>query len=269
MKKINFTKTVASGNDFIIIENNRFSTSDLKMLARYLCRAKYGIGADGLLVSEKSKVADLRMRIFNSDGTEAEMCGNGIRCFLLWAYTGKHISKDACIETASGLLYGNVKKKGFIKVKLAASFKLKTGIKIILNKKTIKGDYINTGVPHFVVVVKNIEDIDVIKWGKLLRYHNYFKPAGTNVDFVEYKRNKLHIRTYERGVEGETLACGTGAVASALVYGYNNGYINKEIVVVPRSKEEIKASYKLENEAFRDVFLEGMAKILFKGESLI
>jgi len=263
MRVITFSKAVATGNDFVIIENRRNSTAILKQLALKLCLRKYGVGADGLLVSEKSNKADIKMRIFNPDGTEAEMCGNGVRCFILWAYKKKLIKSVSSVETLAGVIRGEVKRNGMIQVQLDASFEYRPGVKVAFKNRVFKGDYIDTGVPHFVVETDKIEDVDVKFYGRFLRFHKTFNPRGTNVDFIQFKNNKLYVRTYERGVEDETLACGTGCVASALVFGRKKGYLTKEFAVIPKSKEKLKISYLLKSNKFQKVHLEGKADILF------
>ncbi|MDP8234022.1 MAG: diaminopimelate epimerase [Candidatus Saelkia tenebricola] len=266
MKVITFSKAVATGNDFVIIENKKYSTKILKSLAQKLCLRKYGIGADGLLVSQESKKADIKMRIFNSDGSEAEMCGNGIRCFILWAYRMGLIKSVSFVETIAGVIKGKVKSNAVVSVKLDASFEYKAGIKIPFKNRIFKGDYLDTGVPHFVVATDDINNVNVKSYGEFLRYHKIFKPRGTNVNFIQFANNKLYVRTYERGVEDETLACGTGCVASALILGRKNGYLAKEFTVIPKSKEKLKISYQLKNGEFKNVYLEGKADILFSAE---
>lgn len=263
MKKISFSKAVASGNDFIIFENKNFSSNVLKSIAVKICDRKYGAGADGLLVAQKSKTADLMMRIFNSDGSEAEMCGNGVRCFILWAHNEKLARNKIKIETISGIIEGEVKKDGKVIVKMAASFDYRFNIGLSYNGMRVQGDYIDTGVPHFVVEVKDLTGIDALSWGRFIRFHELFKPKGVNVDFMQKKNNGLHVRTYERGVEGETLACGTGCAACGLIYGVKNNYKIKRLSVVPKSREAMKVSYVFDKGKFKEVFLEGRADIIF------
>lgn len=266
MKKIQFVKAIASGNDFVIIERKEVKKISLDKLARLLCDRKYGIGADGLLISQPSERADLRMRIFNPDGSEAEMCGNGIRCFILWANYRNLIPQEVKIETLAGVIEGRLKKNELVKVKLSASFKCLPEMEIKFKNKPLKGTFINTGVPHFVIEVRNLEKTDVRCLGSFIRWHKLFKPSGTNVDFVEYRDGKLYLRTYERGVEDETLACGTGCVAAALSFGRKREIKMGKIKVVPRSREALEVSYRLEEGGFKDVFLEGRAKMLFEGK---
>ena len=266
MRTISFYKVVASGNDFIIIKNKTYSSFELKNIAIKLCDRKYGVGADGLLVAESSKKVDIKMRIFNSDGTEAEMCGNGMRAFILWAYKKKLIAKRSSIQTKAGVIDGEVKKNGFVKIKMGASFEYKPNLRLKIDGELILGDYLDTGVPHFVVEVKSLSNYDVFNIGSKVRRHSIFQPRGVNVDFMSNKKNYLNVRTYERGVEGETLACGTGCVASALVYGLKNGHSSKDLTVFPLSGEELNVSYSYKRERFCDVYLEGKADLLFESK---
>jgi diaminopimelate epimerase len=265
VNKLKFTKTVATGNDFIIIKNKNFTTPKLKRLAVKLCEPKYGIGADGLLVAERSKIADLKMRIFNPDGSEAEMCGNGIRCFILWGYKNGFLPDETSIETIAGVISGKVLRNGRVKVELKAEFRISPEIKIKYKKKNIAGYFINTGVPHFVIITDRLQKEDVEEVGRFIRFHSYFKPQGTNVDFVQFRDNNLYVRTYERGVEKETLACGTGCVASTLVWGTKAGYEKGRFIVFPKSGERLKIEYRFNGSGFEKVTLEGRAEIICEG----
>jgi diaminopimelate epimerase len=269
MKDLKFVKAVATGNDFIIIENrNRFNNEELVKIAQILCRPKYGIGADGLLVSEDSKVADLKMRIFNPDGTEAEMCGNGIRCFSLWAFEEKKVKSLLFkIETISGIINSKIVNGNRVKVDLVEPKDIVKNIKLEDRSKIIEGDFVNTGVPHFIIESKELEKEDVIGIGRFIRNNKIFKPEGTNVDFIQYLENKLLIRTYERGVENETLACGTGCVAGAVIFGIKNKLQGEIILeVLPRSGEQLKVGYSMNGEIIKNVWLEGEANLVFEGQ---
>jgi len=265
MNKLKFTKAVATGNDFIIVENQNFTSRKLRQLAIRLCRHKYGIGGDGLLVAEKSEIADLKMRIFNPDGTEAEMCGNGIRCFILWGHRNNFISSKCKIETMAGIIPGKILKTGRVKVELRAEFSISPEIKIRYKGKNIKGYFIDTGVPHYVIITDKLQKENVEKIGRFIRFHRYFTPRGTNVDFVQFKDNNLFVRTYERGVEEETLACGTGCVASVLVWGIKAGYRKGKFIVFPKSGERLKIEYRYGKDGFEKVTLEGKADIVYEG----
>ena len=177
--------------------------------------------ADGMLILEKSKKADLSMRIFNADGSEAKMCGNGARCAAL--LSGK---KSVSLSTGAGIINANV-MGSCAKIQITEPKNIKLDIPLKINSRLIKVNFIDTGVPHVVVFVNGIEKIDVDNIGQSIRNHVKFSPAGTNVNFVQILgRNLIQIRTYERGVEGETLACGTGSTASAVIFALKNNFNN-------------------------------------------
>ena len=266
MRQIQFVKMVASGNDFVVVEVPQFpSTPALKALAKKICQRKYGVGADGLLVLEKSRIADVRMRVFNPDGSEAQMCGNGARCVALYrshvAPGGSHVK----IETKAGIIYAEVINDN-VKIKLTDPTGLRLDIPILINNRKLQVNYINTGVPHTVIFVESLDKINVVGIGRLIRYHNKFIPKGTNVDFIEVlSRDSIKIRTYERGVEDETLACGTGVVASALIFSLKTKTGN-EVKVLTKSREVLTVYFRKAGNRFSDVWLQGMARIVHKGE---
>ncbi|MDD5236464.1 MAG: diaminopimelate epimerase [Candidatus Omnitrophica bacterium] len=258
MKKINFTKMVAAGNDFIVIKSGSGSIPEL---ARKMCARVYGAGADGLLLIERSKKADIRMRIFNSDGTEAEMCGNGARCAAL--YSGK---RSADIETKAGIIRSRVDGNN-VKINLTTPKDIKLDIPIKVEGRRLKVNFLDTGVPHCVIFVEGLDIIDMVAIGRRVRYHKQFAPRGTNVDFVEILSNdSISIRTYERGVEDETLACGTGSVASAVVSAIKlKKEGNVKINVLTAGKEVLKVYLKRQAGRVDDVWLEGKVKKVYEG----
>jgi diaminopimelate epimerase len=261
MQKINFTKIVASGNDFVISEL-KAPTAKLKGLAQKVCDRKYGIGADGLLVLEKSRVAEVKMRIFNPDGSEAQMCGNGARSTALYLK-----SRKVKIETKAGIIESEVNGDS-VKIKLTEPSGVKLNLPIQVNQRTLRVNFINTGVPHTVIFAADLDKIDVVNLGRQIRYHKKFAPRGTNVDFVEILDNNfIKIRTYERGVEDETLACGTGAVAAALLSAIRYPLsARKRLNILTKSGEVLRVYFNREDNKFKNVWLEGKAKIVFKGE---
>lgn len=269
MSVIKFTKAVASGNDFIIIEKHNHN---LPKLAQVICDRKYGIGADGVLILGKSAKADFSMRIFNPDGSEAEMCGNGLRCAALFSVQRPtHSVQKKLIETKAGILETEV-TDGRIKVGITAPKRVKLNIPLKINKRTIKVNFIDTGVPHTVIFVEGLDKIDLVNVGRQIRFHQRFMPRGTNVDFVEIlDENNLKIRTYERGVEAETLACGTGSVATAIISILKEKYsaINGQKYIVKmhtRSGETLKIYFVQQDHKISDVYLEGKAKIVYQGQ---
>ncbi|MGC8977620.1 MAG: diaminopimelate epimerase [Candidatus Ratteibacteria bacterium] len=263
LNTMEFSKIVGSGNDFIIINNLEGRIKNRKNLAIKLCDRKFGVGGDGILFLEKSKKADFKMRIFNPDGSEAEMCGNGLRCLLRFIYENKLTKKKKLmIETKAGVLDGEIKNKN-IKVRIKIMGEPRLNMKIPVDNEIIISNYINTGVPHTVIFVDDVEKVDVLKLGPKIRFSDIFGKEGTNVDWVELVGDRtIKIRTYERGVENETLSCGTGCVASAIItFLYKK--MKPPINVITKSKEILKVYF---DEDLKNIFLEGKTFYSFKGE---
>ena len=279
MYKLNFTKMVGAGNDFVVIDarlkaslamaRDRLCSRLKGEFVKRLCDRKTGIGADGVLVLEKSRTADFRMRIFNADGSVAEMCGNGLRCAVL--FIGK---KKIKVETKAGIYDGKIAAKNRVKVKMENPKDLRQDFSIKVNLRDLKVNYINTGVPHVVIFVEGLDKIDVNEIGRAVRYHKEFAPKGANVNFVEIADDSnIKIRTYERGVEGETLACGTGSVAAAIITGlkaqgfprYGSGQTRLKVNVHTQGGV-LKIEFTKSGNKVKDVCLDGEAKIVFTGE---
>jgi diaminopimelate epimerase len=210
--RLPFVKFQGAGNDFVLIDCfGSPPPSSLPELARALCDRRRGIGADGLLIALPSEKADFRMQIFNADGSEPTMCGNGIRCLVDYLQKRQNASESVTIETGSGIL--SCRKEGEeIAVNLGAPSVLHFPIELDGKQLFV----LNTGVPHAVIFVDAIDQVDLKKWGPYFRFHPQFVPEGVNVNFAQLlPSGQIAVRTYERGVEGETLACGTGAAAVA------------------------------------------------------
>ncbi|MFH0877928.1 MAG: diaminopimelate epimerase [Candidatus Omnitrophota bacterium] len=269
MKGLAFTKMEGSGNDFVVIENSPQSiVHSPQILVKKICDRKYGVGADGVLFLQRTKKADVRMRIFNADGSEAEMCGNGARCAALLV-ARKTRKKALTIQTKAGLLLARVNRDS-VRLKLTDPKDLKLDIKMQIRGKEYDLDYVNTGVPHAVMEVADIDEVPVREVGRFIRHHKIFKPAGTNVDFIKVGDNgSVSLRTYERGVEDETLACGTGSVAAAIIATLNHGRTqnrgNQAVRVVTRSGDVLKVYFRASRKKISDVWLEGSARIVFQG----
>lgn len=263
-----FTKLVASGNDFIVIRSSGHPVIRLKEFAKIICDRKYGVGADGLLFLEESKVADVKMRIFNADGSEAEMCGNGARCAALYISRQSTVDsrpKKIKIETKAGIIDSEV-NDNIIKIKLTDPKSIRLDMPLKVGKRKIKVNFIDTGVPHAVIFASGLDNIDVFNLGKAVRFHKQFLPRGANVDFIEVlTQDSIKVRTYERGVEDETLACGTGAVASALIFALKTD-CREKVLVSTRSKEILGVSFVKKGKHFENVWLEGQARIVYKGD---
>ncbi len=268
---IRFVKLVGAGNDFVLIDNRvyRIISSDrLKDLARKLCDRKFGVGADGLLVAENSKSADLKMRIFNADGSEAQMCGNGARCFAYYFSLGKETKKDffLTLQTLAGMVKAQVNADN-VRINITQPKDLRLNVPLKVCGRIIKVNFINTGVAHTVIFVEGLQQLDVVGLGREIRYHNYFVPAGTNVNFVEVTSpSTIKIRTYERGVEDETLACGTGSVAAALVTSVITAGVMNKIKVDTFGGESLKIYFTRIEKVFKDVWLEGKSSLVYRGE---
>jgi diaminopimelate epimerase len=269
MKTINFQKMAGAGNDFLIIDAPK--GVDLKKLALKACNRSTGLGADGILVFDKSKKADYKMRIINADGSEAEMCGNGARCMAVYIVNSKKPKKKLfAMETLAGNILGEAKGSiASVRLSDPKDHCVDIPLKVLGRKITVQ--YIDTGVPHTIVFVNDIDKIDVKKIGETIRYHEAFKPRGTNVNFVEQVSDSfINVRTYERGVEGETLACGTGSVASAIItyLKANPNIRSKEkayVKVSTTGKEILEITFDIINRKPTNVWLKGSANLIAQG----
>ena len=275
---LNFTKMQSAGNDFIVIDNRHSGISrGYSKLAKKLCQRPFSIGADGLLVIEDSKTADFKMLIFNPDGSQAEMCGNGGRCIAYYAYLNKIAPRKMSFETLAGKISAEIKNRE-VKLQMTDPHNIRLNFQIPLNPPLIKGEikkgdlkdvsFINTGVPHTVLFCSNLDAVDVNKIGRAIRYHSKFAPAGTNVNFVRKSKNSkntLYVRTYERGVEQETYACGTGAVASAVIAGLKN-IVSSPVKCRTSGGEILKVSFSISGKNVHNVYLEGPVKVSFTGK---
>ena len=267
MEPIPFFKMSGSGNDFIIIDNRKriIDESDLPVIIPSVCRRKISVGADGFILIEDSKKADFSWRFFNSDGSKAEMCGNGARCAARFAYVNGIAGENLSFETETGTVNGEVCADR-AKVKMPDPKDLRMDYSINLEKDTVSLSSVNTGVPHTVILKDSIETVDVVALGRKIRHHKAFAPAGTNVNFVSPQQNgMLSIRTYERGVEDETLACGTGSIAGAIISSCKLNW-SSPINLVTRSGETLTIYFNNKNGDYNNIYLEGDARIIYKGE---
>ena len=281
---IPFAKMVGTGNDFVVVDARRRRVAQLAkawpVLSRAACNRRTGIGADGLLVLEPSRGAEIRMRVFNPDGSEADMCGNGARCVARYLRAGAGTERPVTIETKAGVLSATVRGH-----RVATRMTDPIGLELTHSLKGDRGrrriGFINTGVPHAVVPVQRLDDVDVERLGRVLRYHRSFLPGGANVDFIQpdpRRKNYLRVRTYERGVEGETPACGTGVAASAILQtlwqdrrGRGNGTPRRrKAKVETRSGDVLAVSFAVKGHGrdvrVTDLVLEGDAALVFRGE---
>jgi len=266
MQKIPFYKMSGSGNDFILIDNRDGIVDDtcLKQLVVGACRRRMSAGADGLLLVEKSSRADFKWRFYNADGSRAEMCGNGARCASRYAYLTGITGPELSFETDVGVVTAEVIDDR-VKIGMTDPTDLKENRTLLLGETDLAYDFINTGVPHVVTITDDIEGIDVVEMGRALRHHKTFSPAGTNVNFVEIiGDNTIAVRTYERGVEDETLACGTGCVAASLVMCLKHQWVSP-VNVKTRSKVMLRVHFTFAGGLFSQIYLEGDARVIYHG----
>jgi len=264
--KIPFFKMSGSGNDFIIIDNRAGRWSHLEgAFVKAACARTTGIGADGLIFIEPSRTCDFIWRFYNSDGSQAEMCGNGGRCAARFAVLRGIAGQSLKFETIAGVVRAEVKGTR-VKIQLPPPASLELKRDIVVDGTPLLVHSVTVGVPHVVQFVEDIEAVAVKALGAKLRFHDMFKPAGTNVNFViTTARNTLKIRTYERGVEDETLACGTGSVASALV-ACVLGKASSPVSMHTRGGEVLTVYVEESNPPFRNVYLEGEATVVCEGD---
>lgn len=255
---IMFSKYQGAGNDFILIKDiDLVFPQENHELIRKLCDRRFGIGADGLMLLRPSVDKDFNMMYFNSDGREGTMCGNGGRCLVAFALDCGYISKeqDIVFDAIDGEHIANIIKPGLVSLKMK-------DVNTVLKK--LNGYMVDTGSIHHVRFVDNIVDIDVYRRGKAVREHSAYAPGGCNVNFIQNDGDGVFsIRTYERGVEDETLACGTGSVASAIVLGYL-GDTSNEYLIRARGGN-LKVRFEKNNTCFKNIWLEGPATLVFKG----
>lgn len=263
---LNFTKMNGAGNDFVMLDNRSGTLRlDRAVIAR-LCDRHRGIGADGLLVVEPSRnQADFRMRYYNADGGEAEMCGNGARCFAKYVNRLDGPRESVSFETQAGIISARL-IQDMVRLDMGNPAHLFLNQEIDLAFEKIVVHSVNTGVPHAIVMVADdLEDIPIERLGPAIRNHEHFAPKGTNVDFVkELDDGSIAIRTYERGVEAETLACGTGVAASAVIFHELTGRASP-IHVHVRGGDTMEVGFVKRNSHYENLTLTGPADFVFDG----
>lgn len=252
-----FWKYQGTGNDFVMIDNrqNIFDASNEELIAT-LCDRRFGIGGDGLILIEQDKEEDFKMVYFNSDGKESTMCGNGGRCIVAFAKQLGIINESCRFTAVDGLHYATIDKEEIVSLQM-----------VNVNEVEVKekGVFLNTGSPHHVEIVRNLAYFDVYKKGLQIRTSESYAPQGTNVNFVEQEGpNHFRIRTFERGVEDETLSCGTGATAVALAM-HALGKVDQQEIRIEVEGGELVVSFEYKDERYQNVFLKGPATFVFQG----
>ena len=265
--RIHFAKMHGAGNDFIVIDDRdcRVPWQDYGRMVALAAR-RTGVGSEGIILVQPSETADFRMRFLNPDGAEAEMCGNGSRCVALFAHRLGIAGRSMTIETLAGRLDAEVEDDGNVRIWMPDPAERRYGLDIQAEDGVVRGHYIVAGVPHFVVPVEDAAAVDVARDGAMLRQHEAFAPAGTNVDFVRCKApNSIQMRTYERGVEAESGACGTGAVACAVVAVETLGF-TLPVHLHTSSGFELVVDGDWRNNRCTRMTLLGPAKLVFTGD---
>jgi diaminopimelate epimerase len=266
---IGFTKMSGSGNDFILIDNRQAAVprESASELARIICRRKISVGADGLILIEDDGEVDFSWGFFNADGSTAEMCGNGARCAARFAHLVGICGSQLAFRTLAGIIRAEVFDHR-VKVQLTGPRDLRLDELLEIDGRRVAVQAVNTGVPHAVFLLdgeRELEQHDVLGEGRRVRFHNHFAPAGTNVNFVATVGPRcLAIRTYERGVEDETLACGTGATAAALVAAAW-GLVEPPVAIHTRGGEILTIHFRPGSELPEEVYLEGDVRVVYQG----
>ena len=253
---LHFNKYQGAGNDFVVVDNRNkaFDASD-HALIEFLCHRRFGVGADGLMLLEEDKEYDFSMKYFNSDGYEASMCGNGGRCIVAFANKLGLIDQKTVFRAADGLHEAVLEQNNLVDLQMIDVEKI---------EEHSDGFFLNTGVPHLVHFVDDLKVIDVNIEGRQYRYDARFQPEGTNVNFVKQNGDHLTVYTYERGVECETLACGTGITASALSAAFKEGQTSGEYNITAKGGT-LKVRFQQNQGKFTNVWLKGPAELVFDG----
>jgi len=259
-----------AGNDFIVIDNRSAMIVDGATLARKICDRHWGVGADGLLLLESSDKVSYRMMYYNADGSYGGMCGNGGRCIAMFAFQKKIAGKDHEFEALGHIYAASIVEEG-VSLSMQDPVSISKIQYLSIGKKRIAYQFINTGSPHIVINItefsKNgeLDRLDVQRWGKLLRWQRNFAPAGTNVNFMrKLESGAIQLRTFERGVEAETLACGTGSIATAIIAS-KKWKLRPPITIIPTSKIPLIVEFDLNGSNIQNVKLRGPAVVTFAG----
>lgn len=257
-----------TGNDFVVIDHrDGFIPVDLQAeLTRKVCRRMFSAGADGIILIENSDNADFRWRFYNNDGSIPEMCGNGARCAARYAFRKGIAGERMRFETVAGIIEAEICAGEEVRLRMTEPFGLRDNITLIIGGEERQAAFINTGVPHTVILVEN-DNAPVQEWGREVRFHHMFEPDGTNANFVTIEgKNEILARTYERGVEDETRACGTGAVASAIIASIKQK-CESPVTVITSGGDRLTIEFELKKDGrVENVFLTGPARIIYTGE---
>ena len=262
---ISFTKMAGGGNDFVVIDNRAARITDAEELTRRICTRALSVGADGLILIESSVRATFRMRYYNSDGSLGEFCGNGTRCAARFAFINVIAGRQMTIETDAGIVSATIGDGGAVTITLPPPYAFRKERPVPVGDKVIHGSSIMVGVPHYVVYLKDeLWSQDIAPLGRAIRRHPELQPQGSNVNFVVVRdASSIEVRTYERGVEAETLSCGSGVVASAVTSALF-GRVKSPVSVLTRSGTTYEVAFELVSAGVDNVRLKGDARVIFK-----
>ena len=258
--ELNFYKYQGAGNDFILVDDRseQFDLNNHEGI-HFLCDRRFGVGADGLMLLRNSKENDFEMIYYNSDGHQGSMCGNGGRCIVAFAKDLDLVGLETTFNAIDGKHYASISSQN-------DAYWVKLGMNDVAKIEVIGSDlYMNTGSPHYVINQKELSAANIVELGRSIRFNDRFSSEGTNVNFVEVVgENHIAVRTYERGVEDETLACGTGVTAAAIYANYT-GLIEGNNINIDALGGRLRVSFMADKGKYSDVVLEGPAKFVFKG----
>lgn len=257
LSELKFYKYQGTGNDFVMIDNRKSHFKYDTKLVRRLCDRKFGIGADGLICLENSLKNHIHFKMvyFNADGNESTMCGNGGRCIVAFAKFLGLIEKSCVFEAIDGLHDAKIDERMNVELKMKDVSKI----------EDFSGNLVlDTGSPHFIKIVEDVQALNVKKEGSEIRYSEQFKNEGINVNFIQLKDHKLHIRTYERGVEDETLSCGTGVTAAALA-SYDRQLVNENPIYIKAKGGDLQVKFEKTTDGFENIWLIGPTQQVYKG----
>lgn len=277
MEVLTFTKMSGAGNDFVFLDKKQNDFLQVSTdLVRKICDRRNGIGADGLIIIEDSTSHNFVMNYYNADGSTGSLCANGARCAILFASQSGRLKDNKAEFVSNGIEYkGEVLSDTEIKFYLNPPKKIKYNFKIKAGGKLINAHFADTGSPHVVIDITenkgfltSLDNLNIESLGREIRNLPEFSPGGTNVNFVDVKDGLIYIRTYERGVEAETLACGTGSVAAAIIC-FVTKKLSVPVKIMPKSNENLLVNFEVENSKVRNLSLTGPAKVTFTGKMKI
>lgn len=262
---LQFAKMAGGGNDFVVIDNRAGRVTDAADLARRVCTPHLSVGADGLILVESSARATFRMRYWNSDGSVGEFCANGTRCAARFALMNVIAPRRMTIETGAGITGAEVSDGGLVTLSLQPPHSFRAERPLRVGDRIIRGSFLMVGVPHYVVFLRDdLWSQDIVPLGRAIRTHPDLAPAGANVNFVVVRgENEIAVRTYERGVEAETLSCGSGVVASSVTSALF-GKVKAPVKVLTRSGITLEVNLTADGGDPRDVQLRGDARLIYR-----